>query len=414
MNRIHELLQQTSAPGKRAVAYTPIATNIKSPSSSASGPAVFFDILLVSAIFVSILRADFKRDNMVQTFGAVPRTIIFATVMAFVMLLIVTANPVGTGSLEVNKLSARDDPTLALVYTDAGCSAGAFEVRQSYYNRIRTSSGCAPFAGGIGRSIIFKSSGSYYSEGGCKTGGGAITVVIALLHREGTMAHYVSNHPTIVCLGDSQTQYSACREGFVSRLSEVYQRRADVVNRGFSGYTTRDVVPLLPTIFSSNPSQGPNIIAVTIWLGCNDSINETESQYVSPEDYIRNLRTIIDTITNSGQAQDSPYILVISPTPVQGLQFHNNERKKLYTSLVDELVQDFDGKSSQKIDFINAYDLFANHKEKLSALLDADGIHISPEGYKVLTAAFLEKLSAQPALKPETMPLVFPDWKTFK
>jgi lysophospholipase L1-like esterase len=52
----------------------------------------------------------------------------------------------------------------------------------------------------------------------------------------------------IVLLGDSITQMSfSSPSGFGAHLANVYQRRADVLNRGFSGYNTNWILELLRT-----------------------------------------------------------------------------------------------------------------------------------------------------------------------
>ena len=64
--------------------------------------------------------------------------------------------------------------------------------------------------------------------------------------------------PTILLLGDSLTQLAF--EGWGARLANVYQRRADVINRGCSGYNTdfyqRQPLPPLD-----------NVCLVTIFFG---------------------------------------------------------------------------------------------------------------------------------------------------
>lgn len=48
------------------------------------------------------------------------------------------------------------------------------------------------------------------------------------------------SRPKIILLGDSITQLSfASDHGFGAALCDAYQRRADVFNRGYSGYNVR-------------------------------------------------------------------------------------------------------------------------------------------------------------------------------
>lgn len=131
---------------------------------------------------------------------------------------------------------------------------------------------------------------------------------------------------------------------------------------------------------------GPDVIAVTLWLGCNDSINPTEKQYVSPEEFTSNLRGILDVIRPAATStpESGPFVLVISPTPVSADRpFHTNERKELYTDLVRTVVSERAKTDGSQVEFLNVYDLFLKHEFGLAALLHDDGLHISSQGYKV-------------------------------
>ena len=45
--------------------------------------------------------------------------------------------------------------------------------------------------------------------------------------------------PRIALYGDSLTQFSFDVRGWGAMMAHSYQRRADIINRGFSGYNTR-------------------------------------------------------------------------------------------------------------------------------------------------------------------------------
>lgn len=94
--------------------------------------------------------------------------------------------------------------------------------------------------------------------------------------------------PPIVLFGDSITQFAygesplgtPVRIGWASLLSEAYQRRADVLNRGFSGYNTRHALALVPKLFASktgaggdNNSNGNGNLPLfcTVFFGANDA-----------------------------------------------------------------------------------------------------------------------------------------------
>jgi hypothetical protein len=55
--------------------------------------------------------------------------------------------------------------------------------------------------------------------------------------------------PAFVLFGDSITQRGGAVGGWATRLAERYTRRADVVNRGYSGYNTAWATHLLPLVF---------------------------------------------------------------------------------------------------------------------------------------------------------------------
>lgn len=55
-----------------------------------------------------------------------------------------------------------------------------------------------------------------------------------------TSSSNMSKWPKVLLIGDSLTQFGFSAEGgWAAMLANALQRRCDVVNRGFSGYTTR-------------------------------------------------------------------------------------------------------------------------------------------------------------------------------
>lgn len=109
---------------------------------------------------------------------------------------------------------------------------------------------------------------------------------------------------------------------------------------------------------------------------------------------------------------------MLGPTPVitSAAPSHHNERKELYTGIARKVVSDHQSSSSGVVELLDTYALFneaaKQEKEGMQALLDADGLHIAPKGYEVLSQAIMAKLKAQPGLKPEDLPMIFPHWET--
>jgi lysophospholipase L1-like esterase len=120
----------------------------------------------------------------------------------------------------------------------------------------------------------------------------------------------------IILLGDSLTQLGY--EGWAATLANVYQRRADVVNRGCSGYNTKnylDYIPLPPTT--------TNVCLVIIFFGANDAslLEENPRQHIPLDEYSQNLKLLIQRVNDTYQ---TPRILLINPPPL------DHEQRLLY------------------------------------------------------------------------------------
>lgn len=80
--------------------------------------------------------------------------------------------------------------------------------------------------------------------------------------------------PQFVTFGDSITQRGFA-PGWTGALADAYQRRADVVNRGYSGYNTRWALQLLDRVFPppepAAAAAAPPPRLVTIFFGANDA-----------------------------------------------------------------------------------------------------------------------------------------------
>lgn len=122
------------------------------------------------------------------------------------------------------------------------------------------------------------------------------------------MTMIVRNRPSIILFGDSITQLgfsgssSTSSPGWVSLLSNAYARRADVFNRGYSGYNTRHAMDthFLSSVFgSADGKQSDSVIMVTVFFGANDASlpgDREHCQHVPIDEYESNLRKIVESI----------------------------------------------------------------------------------------------------------------------
>ncbi len=77
-----------------------------------------------------------------------------------------------------------------------------------------------------------------------------------------------------MCLGDSITEQGSFPDGWVALLQNAFIRKADVVNRGYSGYNSNMALwALRQTIIQGAYGPPPDLVVIT--LGSNDSAVNT-------------------------------------------------------------------------------------------------------------------------------------------
>ncbi|KAJ8128945.1 hypothetical protein O1611_g4687 [Lasiodiplodia mahajangana] len=126
----------------------------------------------------------------------------------------------------------------------------------------------------------------------------------------------------IVLFGDSLFQGCSNTDdgfSFQGALQHHCMRGLDVVNRGLSGYNTRNALELLPQIFLPPSPSNPRIEYLLILLGANDACLPipTSSQGVSIKEYEENLKKII---THEHIVAHNPKILLVTPPPLDEMQ----------------------------------------------------------------------------------------------
>jgi lysophospholipase L1-like esterase len=99
----------------------------------------------------------------------------------------------------------------------------------------------------------------------------------------------------------------------------VAARRLDVVNRGFSGYNTRNVLALMDQLFLPASPTTPKMDYLVVLLGANDACIPlpTTSQHVPLDEYRSNLTKIV---THPLVKSHSPKILVVTPPPLDEIR----------------------------------------------------------------------------------------------
>ncbi|KAJ4986428.1 GDSL-like Lipase/Acylhydrolase [Stagonosporopsis vannaccii] len=239
--------------------------------------------------------------------------------------------------------------------------------------------------------------------------------------------------------GDSITQDSFNQErgfGFSAALQADYIRRLDVVNRGFSGYNTRQALSVLPSLIPS-PEQA-KIRFLTVFFGANDASlpDAPNKQHIPLDEYKANLEKII---THPQIVAHKPRIILIAPPPINEHLWWPRDQEKGYGAVtrtaaatkqyadavvelgtklnlpVVNLWKAFMSKTDFQIDAWKVGDLLPGSLETTQndALVELmyDGLHFHPAGYKILYQE-LTKLIAEvwPDQAAEKLPTPFPGW----
>ncbi|OAL48152.1 SGNH hydrolase [Pyrenochaeta sp. DS3sAY3a] len=239
--------------------------------------------------------------------------------------------------------------------------------------------------------------------------------------------------------GDSITQDSfdqARGFGFSAALQAAYIRRLDVVNRGFSGYNSRQALKVLPAIVPS-PDQA-KIRFLTIFFGANDCslVDAPNAQHIPLDEYKDNLKKII---THPQIVAHNAHIILIAPPPINEHLWWPRDQSKGYTSVsrVASSTKEYADAAVQvgaelNVPVVNLWKAFM---EKANFELDTwtpelplpgslkipqndaltelmyDGLHLQPAGYKIVFQGVMDTIAQQwPEEMPDKLPWVFPVW----
>ena len=266
-------------------------------------------------------------------------------------------------------------------------------------------------------------------------------------------ARFLAIRPTIVLFGDSFTQRAFMPGQWGARLATWYDRTADVILRGYSGYNSRWILEVAPQVFRS--PLAPALVIVQ--AGTNDSVRNAplrgrdpvmSRQHIAVEEYEENLTKIVQLVRSIGDG--SACVLLMTPCPIDDAkrqtfegssscmdQLWTNESVRQY---VDACVRVGKQVSAP---VVNLYDGFFEYSPAQwgrgtswgtagfvdgqgdNALLGTDGMHPSAVGgdaiFSLVTAAIKQHFPhlqpvnchayAEPA-PPDRLPLDFPDHKT--
>ncbi|GFR50784.1 hypothetical protein Agub_g13049 [Astrephomene gubernaculifera] len=244
------------------------------------------------------------------------------------------------------------------------------------------------------------------------------------------------SRPRIILFGDSLTERSFdVPSGWGAALASNYSRRADVVNRGLSGYNTRLALKTMPYIFgpasaSASGSGGAvaaaaasQVLFATLFFGANDAArlegpSHSQRQHVPVPEYGENLRKMVSYMRDAGVQR----IVLLTPPPVW-----EPGRKVHQISRMGEQAREWplDRTSAVTAEYARAAAAVAadlglpcldlhtliQQEDDWGERLLCDGLHFSPAGQERLGALLRELLQREwPDVRPEALPMQFPAW----
>ncbi|KAK4623574.1 Isoamyl acetate-hydrolyzing esterase 1 [Fulvia fulva] len=249
------------------------------------------------------------------------------------------------------------------------------------------------------------------------------------------------NMDQFVLFGDSITQHSFSQErgfAFGAELCNSYVRRLDVVNRGFSGYNTRQALQVLPHALPDPKCARMRFL--TFFFGANDArLPETPGgpqQHIPLGVYKENTIAMI-THRNVSAHEDVRLILITPPAVDERKCLENDQRnnpdfpdvirrKASVTATYAEAIRDIGSQYDvQVLDLWTAMIIRAGGNpadtepvgsidvpcnEILQSFVH-DGLHLSPTGYEILYDEMMALISERwPDQMPDKLSFVLPAW----
>ncbi|BGO97481.1 isoamyl acetate-hydrolyzing esterase [Rhodotorula toruloides] len=232
----------------------------------------------------------------------------------------------------------------------------------------------------------------------------------------------------IIMFGDSITQGAWVPGGTGATISHAYQRKLDVINRGFSGYNTVWGLEVLKQWLPRKDERLPKIRIFFVWFGANDACLPPSPQAVTLEEFKKNLNTIMDLLRSPSSPHYSPstQIVLITPPPVDA-EIRNAElasrdpprvpdRDRKHTQAFAEAVKEV--ARDAKVPSVDVWTkITATAEQQDGGKLDrylSDGLHLTAEGYRLVTEELAEVIIRQlPHLHWDRLEQRFPHWADF-
>jgi lysophospholipase L1-like esterase len=210
----------------------------------------------------------------------------------------------------------------------------------------------------------------------------------------------------IVLVGDSLTQFSVrYPNGWALRLASRYERKADIVVRGFSGYTSQLLLKYLDSILASlSLPDSKEVDCVVLWIGANDAAHPPCIQHVPVEHYVQNVQRIVDVL--KGHSTSRKYAKHVIVLGVPAVAPHAADRSlpqtRAYTEALlaqvqrADLVVDIGAKMLSRADWMDML---------------PDGLHFNEKGEQFVSEVVADALEQLGYSSAASEPMFLPLWR---
>ncbi|KAL2629487.1 hypothetical protein R1flu_014173 [Riccia fluitans] len=223
--------------------------------------------------------------------------------------------------------------------------------------------------------------------------------------------------PLFVLFGASMTQYSFELGGWGAALADLYQRQADVLLRGFSGWNTRRALEVIQEMFPKDIPRQPSLVVV--FFGANDAafpLKSGRGQHVPIEEFKENLKKIATYLTG---LSDTTRVILTTAPPIHdetrdligrmnygekaaGILDRTNENARKYAAACKEAA------AEAGVGVVDLWTSIQQTSRNWGTECLTDGMHLSAEGSRVMLTELcrvIEKADWVPSLRPESMPI---------
>jgi lysophospholipase L1-like esterase len=212
----------------------------------------------------------------------------------------------------------------------------------------------------------------------------------------------LQNVHTVVCLGDSITQFGEGPGGYVwlvrHYLDDLYPAQAiDVVNAGVSGNTSQDMIDRFQ---KDVLDRKPDLLTISVgvndvWHGFYDNHPNGDGPGGVPLDVFRKN---VDSMVTQAQAAGARVVILSNTVIYEDPDSPENKKDRAYNDALHDIAKNhhalFINYQEPFWDILNAYHKDAGGRDNF---LTVDGVHMNAQGNKVMAHTLLTGLGISPA-----------------